>query len=429
MSTKILSTLGAEIGTDESQSPKSTQPITKEERRRATYEHALEGVVDLNDGQTLIKCQEIYNKIIGNHQTSIVTKDQVVQLLQLDDEQHRAEEQGTSDVANGNHKKTAAGGDDEDDDDDDEEAELSDNPLIAAVAMEQKHQHSERKKSGWFSRSQPNDADTAATPASAATAASSNSNSKRILSKTWKYFGYQDEAEANKARPTTPTNEFEASLRDLVEKQSPSSPKKTSSSSWMGGGWTKSSANILVMESEPDLTPLEDHISEALEAPPLEDPLSALSLLNNNDNEEADAATAKSSSDDNTDHSSPQSVVSDKERLPSLLDTSEGEASNGGEGEASEQQQQHATEQQPPQAGEETNETTGDDDTVPIVVADEEEEEKPQPLIAYWTWKNTYTVHKMQMDLSKNSDLALHVVLAILVNQVRYERNALAMTV
>ena len=52
-----------------------------------------------------------------------------------------------------------------------------------------------------------------------------------------------------------------------------------------------------------------------------------------------------------------------------------------------------------------------------------------QPLVGYWTWKNTYKVHKMRLHLAKNSDLAMHVVLAILVNQVRYERNAVAMTV
>ena len=54
---------------------------------------------------------------------------------------------------------------------------------------------------------------------------------------------------------------------------------------------------------------------------------------------------------------------------------------------------------------------------------------KPQPLVGYWLWKNTVLTHKMRMHLAKNSDLALHVVLAVLVNQVRYERNAVALTV
>ena len=52
-----------------------------------------------------------------------------------------------------------------------------------------------------------------------------------------------------------------------------------------------------------------------------------------------------------------------------------------------------------------------------------------QPLVAYWAWENTLRTHKMKMHLAKGSDLALHVVLAIVVNQVRYERNAIAMTI
>lgn len=56
-------------------------------------------------------------------------------------------------------------------------------------------------------------------------------------------------------------------------------------------------------------------------------------------------------------------------------------------------------------------------------------EEEEQPLVGYWSWDNTFRVHKMKMHLAKGSDLSLHVVLAIIANQVRYERNAIAMTV
>jgi hypothetical protein len=50
----------------------------------------------------------------------------------------------------------------------------------------------------------------------------------------------------------------------------------------------------------------------------------------------------------------------------------------------------------------------------------------PNPLVGYWFWKHTtfnFQQHKMHMHLAKNSDLALHVILAIIVNQVRSERN------
>jgi hypothetical protein len=59
----------------------------------------------------------------------------------------------------------------------------------------------------------------------------------------------------------------------------------------------------------------------------------------------------------------------------------------------------------------------------------EQEQEQEQPLVGYWSWDNTLRVHKMKMHLAKGSDLSLHIVLAIIVNQVRYERNAVAMTI
>jgi hypothetical protein len=59
----------------------------------------------------------------------------------------------------------------------------------------------------------------------------------------------------------------------------------------------------------------------------------------------------------------------------------------------------------------------------------EQEPEQDQPLVGYWSWDNTLRVHKMKMHLAKGSDLSLHIVLAIIVNQVRYERNAVAMTI
>jgi hypothetical protein len=54
---------------------------------------------------------------------------------------------------------------------------------------------------------------------------------------------------------------------------------------------------------------------------------------------------------------------------------------------------------------------------------------KEQPLVGYWAWENTLRTHKMKMHLAKGSDLALHIVLAVLVNQLRYERNAIALAV
>lgn len=52
-----------------------------------------------------------------------------------------------------------------------------------------------------------------------------------------------------------------------------------------------------------------------------------------------------------------------------------------------------------------------------------------QPIVGYWRWEHSLKHAKMTMQLAKGTDLALHVVMAILVNQVRYERNAIAMTI
>lgn len=52
-----------------------------------------------------------------------------------------------------------------------------------------------------------------------------------------------------------------------------------------------------------------------------------------------------------------------------------------------------------------------------------------EPLVGFWNWDNTMRVHKMKMHVAKGSDLALHVVLAIVTNQLRYERNVVVTTV
>ena len=47
-----------------------------------------------------------------------------------------------------------------------------------------------------------------------------------------------------------------------------------------------------------------------------------------------------------------------------------------------------------------------------------------QPLVSFWSWENSIRVHRMKMHLARGSDLALHVVLAVITNQLRYERHA-----
>jgi hypothetical protein len=54
------------------------------------------------------------------------------------------------------------------------------------------------------------------------------------------------------------------------------------------------------------------------------------------------------------------------------------------------------------------------------------QEQESQPLVGYWYWEHSLRSHRMKMHVAKGADLALHVVMAIVVNQVRFERNAIA---
>ena len=47
-----------------------------------------------------------------------------------------------------------------------------------------------------------------------------------------------------------------------------------------------------------------------------------------------------------------------------------------------------------------------------------------QPLVGYWSWDNSIRVHRMKMHVGKNSDFAMHIVLAVVTNQLRNERHA-----
>ena len=82
----------------------------------------------------------------------------------------------------------------------------------------------------------------------------------------------------------------------------------------------------------------------------------------------------------------------------------------------------------------ETNENGWGDHVLEASSTISTKEEEPQPktdddsIIAYWKWENTWKTQQIKMHLGAGSDLALHVVVAIIANQVRYERNAIAMT-
>lgn len=52
-----------------------------------------------------------------------------------------------------------------------------------------------------------------------------------------------------------------------------------------------------------------------------------------------------------------------------------------------------------------------------------------EPLVGYWIWDNTMQIHKMKMMVAKDLDLALHIVLAVVTNQLHLEWNVILTTV
>jgi hypothetical protein len=52
-----------------------------------------------------------------------------------------------------------------------------------------------------------------------------------------------------------------------------------------------------------------------------------------------------------------------------------------------------------------------------------------QPLVGFWSWDSRIRVHRMKMHVGAGADLALHVVLAVVTNQLRSERHAVAVAV
>lgn len=56
---------------------------------------------------------------------------------------------------------------------------------------------------------------------------------------------------------------------------------------------------------------------------------------------------------------------------------------------------------------------------------DREKKGHHHALVGYWVWEHTNKTHKIKMHIGKGTDLALHVILAVLTNMIRTERNAM----
>jgi hypothetical protein len=310
-----------------------TKSERKELRRQKALEQVMEGIIDLGKEKdnpeeespgAALQCREIYNRLIGTHQSSWVTREEVLEMLRLDEAQYRQDDNKNDDNNNNNNNNTQG-----------EPSSPSANKNPSA--------EDGRRQNSWFGFGLiPKPSGSA--PADDASMATTNTNTNT-----------KEEVESSSSAPGTETpNDNDNNndnnngdlreggggdgLQSLLEDEPPTSPSPNNNNN-----------NMLTDDEEDLFKPIDDSMPVGLRA-----------LLNDDD----------------------YALTSPRHR-----DEEEDEANSS------------------------------------------KKKDEEEPLIGYWTWKNTYRVHKMRMHLARNSDLALHVVLAILVNQVRYERNAIAMTV
>lgn len=356
---------------------------------------ALEGVIDL-DNQPIVQCQEISSKLLGNHQTFNMTKEQLFQLLRLDEEQH--EEQL--------HQEGEAH-----DNDNQQDCDDSANPMVQAMEHDATHtkpQAAPSRPARWMSSIRGLRVRGGITAeADDATATTETVNGDEIKPTTSS--SSLDESSSTQGRFRSSFNRLftSKSAEDLtspsddmvlsVEKSLAAAAEGVSSANAKSKGETEATNGLdryhlpsLLDESKSPLKPVSDN-----------DHIVAVA----NDQDQDTPVEAPSSP-------APGSGV--EECKTEAAETPDKLGSNGLD----------ATESKDAVGGEVTQVPSTENEVIAAPVVDHPPH--PHPLVGYWFWKHTtfnFGQHKMYMHLAKNSDLALHLILSIIVNQVRSERN------
>jgi hypothetical protein len=310
----------------------------------------MEGVLRLD--LPILLCQEIYNKIIGNHQTSIISKEKALELLQQDMAQHDYTAPKNKDNNNNNNNNG-----DDNDNNNDEDDELN---AVVASARDNILQNQQQQADNNHEPPQHYDSvevelntahhhslTNAGGGGGAAAAAAGNISALPSIPRSI-------------ATPDEENNVTIHVLSNLSINANESSVREISEPTINNYNGSK-------------ILPLSSNNRETRPDPPGNNSLDLGNKVSRNN-------------DDDDDDEIPSNALPESDTLKSVI---VGVGSHG------------------------ANDTNDDD---------------VQPLVGYWSWNNTLRVHRMKMHLAKNSDLALHVVLAIIVNQVRYERNAVAIT-
>ena len=363
------------------------------------YELDLEGVLDLDSDQPIVQCQEINNEptmMINNHQTFNITKRDLLMLLSLEEHQN--------DKATGTPVSSSS----------------SSSPPSASMWFS-KLGRSPSRSGGSKGLVQQEGATTTTSTSTAtsrdASLSSASSSFQKIL----------DGAPIPSAGDA-PLNDFEASLQSITEAQARA---RQSTKLKIGKGrLIKAGFKWLSMPSSSSATDgagTDDAAADQSSSSSLSD----------------DSAYADGTADADSNHisdvsncgeieeSKEEDIQSGMSRSPIAFEASESMdfATNPADDDKSNENDNNngaSTMDAIPASLPPTNHDSNNDTTVDHGIALPPTKTTPPSLMSYFFWKNT-SFHlgqqKMYMHLAKNSDLALHLVFSIIVNQVRSERN------
>jgi len=342
----IATTMATESTEEETEAQQLV--VSRKQQEQRNYEIAMQGVLDLDGDQPIVQCQEISNKMMGNHQTFNMTKEDLLTLLKLESESRRAKDGIES------HSPDTA---------------------IEKEGLESQNV----SRQSWFSklkRSPKND--------------NQNGNNKE---------------EETGLEPEIPKKQNNNDDQSLV---------KRSRSIKSGWNWLASSTKPKEVgntteessEQESDISPTSDPTMPSLQ---LSCPSSDLDISNG------------------------MGKLDEPNHITSPLTPLEKHSSPGdGVEEAKEEDsdREETTEIEHEKPNPNNNEDSSSSDPIAAVRKDDDDDDDDEghehPLVSYFFWKHTSMnlgKHKMHMHLARHSDLALHIIFAIVSNQVRSERN------
>ena len=320
--------------------------------QQQNYEMALEGVLNLDGEQPIVQCQEISNKMMGNHQTFNTTKQALLTLLKLETKS-RAQNQNNS---NSNID------------------EATDYTPTSPESNEQPKKEAD------------------ANPETARTELTEDTDNSSELDfrSGWNWFSSTAMAKMKESKADDRGNTTSSSNCDTTD-------RNTTVKSDIESDETSPGDSSLTVTAKPDETQKCKAFSP--ETPPAADssPGDGIEEAKEEVGDQEDTTKKENSLGKN----SSKSMHNGNKEISDSLGARGRDSSS-------------------------SRSSTLDASILAPNESEEEEEENMPPLVSYFFWKHTSLnlgKHKIHMHLAQHSDLALHVVFAIVSNQVRSERN------